>query len=300
MSKNIVIDEVLDYYLDETYESVNEISALASNVIKTIAESNMEYYGRGNRINTIYGVFLKESKTDGLNTMKDFVENTNILITVNDRKPKNPEDPNSRADPLGKYSTDLENDYDPKASRNIDVNIVGLDQLLDDINNRIMSENSDFDADDLYFHLFSAISGSHQGSPQQAYIVLVHELQHAYDDYRSKSKALNTKQYKNHSEKYQNNLADQQSDKRVEKFISYVNLPHEIWARFSQAIHVVSFSRHKFEDGKYLQEMLPIREVVKDFQQNFNYYNELNDKMKRKLINKVVQFWHFEQDKMNK
>ena len=298
MNKDIVIDEVLDYYLDETYESVSEIQKLASNVIKTIAEENIEYFGRGNRINTIYGTFLKNTKTDGLNTMKDFVENTNILITVNDRQPKDPDDENSKRDPLGSYSTDLDNEYVSQDNRSIQIYIQGFERLLDYINERIRQDGTNFDADDLYFQLFSAISGSHKGTSQQAYSTLVHELQHAYDDYRSKSKALNTKQYRKHGDKYMSNVADQQTDQRVEKFISYVNLPHEIWARFSQAMHLVSFTKHDFKNGTFEQTMIPIHDVVKDFKINFNYYNEMSDKMKRKLINKVAQFWHREQEKI--
>ena len=298
MNKNIVIDEVLDYYLDETYESVNEMKTLASNVIKEIAETNIDYYGRGKEIKVLYGAFLRETSTEGLNETKDFVENTNILITVNDRKPRNHDGNNGKADPLGSYSTDLDNEYDPNTGRGIEIYIMGMDSLLEGINQRIREQNTDFDSRDLYFHLFSAISGKHQGSDQKAYSTLIHELQHAYDDYRSKSKALNTKQYRKHADKYFKNI-EQQADMRVEKFISYVNLPHEIWARFSQAMNDVTFSRHRFEKGKYIHEMMPIRAVLKDFQLSFNYYGNLSDKMKRKLINKVVQFWHREQEKIN-
>ena len=39
---NIICEEMSDYLIDETYKSVNEIKQLASDIIKSIAENNID------------------------------------------------------------------------------------------------------------------------------------------------------------------------------------------------------------------------------------------------------------------
>lgn len=57
---------------------------------------------------------------------------------------------------------------------------------------------------------------------------LVHELQHAYDHFRSNGKYTNDKKSRNYYKNF-NAMVDDMSNKN---FLKYLKLPHEYWARF--------------------------------------------------------------------
>ena len=42
MIDDIIIDEVFEFHMNETYKSVQEVKQLAADVIKNIAENNMQ------------------------------------------------------------------------------------------------------------------------------------------------------------------------------------------------------------------------------------------------------------------
>lgn len=62
---------------------------------------------------------------------------------------------------------------------------------------------------------------------------LVHEIQHAYDDYRSGGKYSINKRTERYINKYGSGNYDDTSDERMK---AYLNLPQEYWARLSQFI----------------------------------------------------------------
>ncbi len=138
------------------------------------------------------------------------------------------------------------------------------------------------------------------------YTSLVHELQHSYDDYRSGGMAYNTPENEKYRKKYlqksDNNVSRSQIND-LESYREYLNLPHEIWARFSQAMIKVRFytwDYDKSNDKQIIYTMYPLNQVLKDFRYAFDNFKVLSPEMQKRLYRKVSQFWHIEQEKINK
>lgn len=119
---------------------------------------------------------------------------------------------------------------------------------------------------------------------------LLHELQHVYDDYRSDgkySKHLTSDFFKNkhtadllHSK---DRLSGEEKDfiNNINK--QYLKFPHEINARFTQAISKIDFTKDWTS-------------VLKSFKYNFHGWDLMSDKYKKKLIRKLSQFFHFKKE----
>jgi hypothetical protein len=278
--QDIINEEISDYLIDETYKSVNEIKKLANDVIKSIAENNIDQIENRGQIDYLFGTYLNAVDADQYDELKNFIKDANIAISIDQKELK--------STTRGMYTTSSTKiPYKPEHPNDIVVYIDDLPELFSKINNSVKEEKH-FDADRLYVHLF-----------YELYSTLVHELQHAYDDYRSKGKLYQTKQYKKYLEKYVRGNIENEINSDIEQAKKYVNLPHEIWARFSQAMINTRFTTLDIKDNKVILEMKPIKKVVSEFKRYFDHYRELSDVMKRKLINKVVQFWHYEQDNLD-
>lgn len=111
--------------------------------------------------------------------------------------------------------------------------------------------------------------------------VLLHELQHAYDGYRS-----------NHKDKFIEPEKARKVQKRQLGLITpnfnelYLTLPHEIWARFSQAIQKMKneglFEKHR-DDFGFIKEA---------FEQKYMYgYDKIKDKTKKRLLKALYKYW---------
>lgn len=135
---------------------------------------------------------------------------------------------------------------------------------------------------------------------------LLHELQHVYDSYRSGGKAFD-KQIKD--EKYREELRKkntllQRREDLVEDEINfvnsvskkYLNFPHEINARFTQAVKDTRFWKFDIDMEKEEEvfTMIDFRNVFKEFKSKFNGWNILSEDDKYKLRRKLSQFWHLE------
>jgi len=275
---DIINEEILEHLLNETHKSIQEIKDLASDVIKEIAGNNIEQIKDGG-IKYLYGIYLNAINTDKYGDLKDFITNTNIAITINDKWDNNPNASYSMLDDNGNYN--------PKLEREIDVYVEKLNEVIEEINQKALQKTG-YNTNDLYMDLFYKL-----------YSFLIHELQHAYDDYRSQNKSYQTKEFSEYKSKYMQANIENNINQDAEQYIKYLNLPHEIWARFSQAMYNTHFTTLDWENDDIVWLMKPIKEVLKDFKYQYNHFRQLNDKMKRKLLNKVVSFWHIEQDKLN-
>jgi hypothetical protein len=112
---------------------------------------------------------------------------------------------------------------------------------------------------------------------------LLHELQHAYDDWRRKG-----------------NLDKVKYDSKNLDFKSYINNPFEVDARFAEAIKKTKFYRDdweaKFSKDLDLYEMIPFEEVYKEFLNNLDHTKHLNDEHRKRLLRKFGQFYEKEKD----
>lgn len=160
--------------------------------------------------------------------------------------------------------------------------------------------------EEMYFAIYYAMYSS-----------LLHELQHAYDDYRTNRKYLYTKasrkfhndeKRKRLSNIEQHLLSKEEIDYLADKFKDYLNLPHEVDARFTQAIKKTSFynvdwdSIEKEVDGvkkdgiKYSYEMIPFNNVLNSFRYTFDGFYALKPTLKRRVLKRLGKFYQAVKD----
>lgn len=102
--------------------------------------------------------------------------------------------------------------------------------------------------------------------------IIVHELQHAYDDFRTDGKFVRHKKTQDFFKMIQNRTDKDLKNK--EEYIKYLNLPHELWGRFAQTVS-------NFNENDWSEDFILI---LKGFRNGFEGYEYLNDKDKKRLI----------------
>lgn len=272
--------------LDETYASVNEIKELANDVLKKIADNNFQQYNKDKEFKYIYGLRLSDIDINKYKEIKDFIKNMNIQISL---LPKNSN--NKSYGEYGNFETKKGEYFNPHLLR--DINIYYDYNLVKNRIDEVIKDYGEVEAFDVYSKLYYQVNSS-----------LVHELQHAYDDYRSNGMAYNTKQFKAFKEKSydkSSKIARSQIND-LETLKNYLNLPHEIWARFSQAMIKVRFYTSDYDQqGNIIEyKMYPIGEVLKTFKMYYDKFDVLSDEMKKRLYRKAAQFWNYEKEKTDR
>lgn len=293
--RKVIINEVAKL-LDEDYESIREIKNFANDVLMVLSKENYDEIVKNNGdlynanllglpIDEIYKNSNKEYKK-----LKDFLTKTNIVIFLIPMKSKATK---------GDYSVNLSKKYDRHDYKTI--RIYFDDSLVNILKDSIVEKktnNRTIEPHDIYVKLYFKLIS-----------IVIHELQHAYDDYRSEGIIYNSKEFKQYLEKYANEEEIQDKEEELEKIQNYLKLPHEVWARFSQSMDKLRFTESNLEknaDGNhYLKyKMRPLKTVLNEFFYTFSYWASLYDsgnklsKIQNRLIKAVVQFWHIEQEKI--
>lgn len=293
-----IIKEEIDKLILEDYESIKEIRQLASDVLLALSEKNLD-----NVINwhnkskdsvylwfasvSLFEVYYKNKEK--YQKLKEFLQSskkTNIYLSNNKYTDK---------DTKGTYSFIDQKNYNPYLQREINL-YYDQNELIEKLD-RDIDQSKGFGHEYGYKSLYTTIF-------YMFYSVLVHELQHAYDDFRSNSKIYKTKK----TEKFFNDKIEYDEKKDWEAYMSkikrYLNLNHEVWARFSQAMDKLRFYNSELVDGEkgmyFKMEMKDLKSVLSDFKSIFHGFHALNDKTKRILLRKVSQFWHIEKEKIDK
>ena len=293
-----VIKEEIAKMLDEDYQSIQDIKNFANDIISYLGKKNLpsvikwqnninEIILRGATLKEVYQSFEKKYEK-----LDEFIYDTNIFVDLMKAKDKSVK---------GRYATRDSKFYNKYLEREI-ILYYG-DNFLENIQTKVndcKEKNVNITAFDIYSTLYYALTST-----------LIHELQHAYDDYRSKNKMYQTKEWEEFKEKYSEEKQLGDWDEEQIKIKKYLNLTHEIWARFSQAISNTIFTDADFvkdENGKsYIKrEMKPLEKVVKDFRYKYDNWNALANSedninlsdIQKRLIKAVVQFWHLEQEKL--
>jgi hypothetical protein len=101
---------------------------------------------------------------------------------------------------------------------------------------------------------------------------LMHELQHAYDDFRSGGKYDETREQKRYSTN-DGILSDK------EKEDIYLKIPHEYWARFSSTASNLDIKNKSFPD------------IWNDFKINFIGYDVLDSSVRERLMKALYKFY---------
>lgn len=273
--------------LNEDYEAINEIIDLSNDCLIFLAKTNFKSLSKTpveeiSRFSPIRLIDVYQENPKKYSKLASFIINARLSIYPTPAK-------DSDFATKGSYTKINEPEYNNERYRSI--YLYYDNNLINSIKEKFEGANKEiFEYKDIYFTFWYAFAS-----------VLSHELQHAYDDYRSNSKALSTKQGKKFLDKYHDStgkeLAIDDLKKRFDKHIEYLKLPHEVWTRFTQAvqrIHFYSADFKKNENGRtyFEYEMKPITEVAKELKYEFNEWGVLSEPIKRKLVRKVAQFWH--------
>jgi len=274
--------------IDETHESINELMKLVDELINFIVENNLPYFDKQKKFpGFIFGTYMSAINHNNYNILENFIMESGKLVFQFEPK---------KSTVKGDYQTYKQYDgekFDPRRERAI--RIFYDEEYISNFVNRKYEEKGDLKD----YELKSLFKKEFESA-------LLHELQHAYDDYRSGGKIYQTKQWEDYLEKYgtkiDNAIKDTQID-TIKKYKEYVNLPHEIWARFIQTISEIKFFEAVDFDEKtenFVYEMNPLNDVIKKFINRFVGLHDISEEMKRKLIKRVAQFWHLEKEKIEK
>lgn len=301
---------VRESLIDEDYQGVQEMKQLAKNVLAYAAEQNIDnvhdwYYKNIQRKEIgeiyfpsirLYNVYKRYTQKD-FTKLKPFLEKSqNVFIFLSDKR---------HVPEVEKVSGHYLYYDDPSYSLHRDRTVTvfyGTD-FLERLQDHIF-ESKSYNVHDLRHDFF-----------YQFLSPLMHELQHTYDDFRSDTKAYKTKEFKDYIKRWENSekhqaAASESEDKEefMERIKAYLNLPHEIWARFTQIMmNDMEFTTADLEienegtpkeRGYFKYEMIPLRRVMMRFAAIFPGYHILNDDMKKRMQKRVAQFWHIEQDKV--
>lgn len=276
--KQIIIEEF--NVIDETFQSVKEIASLAAEVLHAVARRNFHKYNRDGAFSYLEGVHLRDVKgQERYPSLKDFVEYANIHISLIPKQ--------NSTTYKGEYSAQGK-DYRYDSSRAMAINLFYDYTEMNIEVTSLLKREGKIDETDLYLKLHYPF-----------YSTLIHELQHAYDDYRSKNHVFRTKEFDIYKKKYYNRERER-IGLDVESMKAYLNLPHEIWARFSQAVANIHFSTFDIVNDKMVTEMHSIKDIVNQFKRAFHGFDRLSEPMSKKLISKIVQFWHREKEELDK
>lgn len=104
--------------------------------------------------------------------------------------------------------------------------------------------------------------------------VLVHELQHAYDDYRTNGKFVKNKR----TQDFFNKVGKIETKEDLKK---YLNMPHEYWARFSQTVS--KFNKHDWNEDFNL--------LLSGFKKDFHGYEYLPEKDQKRIIKALYKLY---------
>ena len=175
--------------------------------------------------------------------------------------------------------------------------------------NEYLDNGSNWGIDQIYFKLWYVFHDT-----------LLHELQHAYDEYRSGGKYTQDKKSKKHygeqeiitnlKQKHQMgmSLTQQEKDKINKNIDRYYKLKHEVDARFTQAIHKIHFmsvdmedvekNKDGVEDMIFIHKMKPFKEILRNFKIYFDGWRDMTPKTQKRLLYKLGKFYELAKDEM--
>jgi GNAT superfamily N-acetyltransferase len=271
--------------IEETFDSVHEIKNIANDILIHISKENFKLYNEYGKFMYIQGAYLKNVPLKTKPTaLLQFVTQSQLYIDFDAKKEGMEKD--------GYYRADLNN---RSLFKETEITLLYDKESIGAKINEAMSKDH-YSQNSIYTIFYYQFISS-----------LIHELQHAFDDFRSRGKAYSTKQSKNYFKKYldQNNreikMADLDPENALKKFREYLKLPHEIWARFAQAFERINFYKIDWDDDgkggiKVTVKMEPLRESISDLKYRMPNFSVLDEKVKQRLYKAVIAYWHRAQE----
>jgi len=285
--RKIIRNVLRESVIEETQTGQKDLEKLTNDVLKLVAEQIMKEKAHvmwltGNEKEPITKIPLANTlmmNGEGFSEIEDFVMSTNIRIAPTSIPIR------------GRKSIKGELEYGPPNNFNEEYYKIWLkyeNKDLDEINQIFDKDGREVTTTDIYFKLFYMF-----------YSTLLHELQHAYDAWRSKGKAFGgqlKKSYTSAQEKADmlmktksgyDELTPEEIDAINNSRLAYLNLVHEINARYAQAMQKIVLTGMDFKTFDDVKE--DWNKVYKDFKINFEGWRHLSDKMKKKLTRRLAK-----------
>lgn len=260
MKKLIITEE--QHRLLEGVNEISEINKLVNQVIEVFAEKNYSVVRRVQKGSDdisfnwdLLSLGEVVSDVDSYRVLKDFIENSSVRIIFRDNLP-------GIKTVKGYYQAGV-------------VNILYGENFKDNLRYQIgMHGGGELGSSEAKWILKVAIGVAFRST-------LIHELQHAYDDYRSRGRYTSDKKSKNYYSG--RNRIENMTD---EDWKIYFSLPHEYWARFSQTVSDV------FRDGMDFEQLYD--KFKNSSIMRFEYLDEPD---KRRLIKALYAYWDLQNEK---
>lgn len=276
-----IFESVNKPLLSEDFDTQEEMIKLSNDVLKSVIRKAVNYflYSYPNILTTYVGVF--QNLPQKYNKLSEFLRTYHMKIVFDEgnRIYFSPIGNTNGSIVLGKYTNHFtENAYKI---------------CTDFINNHPNVEDaSDDEITELYRDIYFAVYS------EKMILSLAHELQHAYDSWRSKNKAFKDKA----SNKYYSSGNKNFEDMDKETYEKYLKLHHEINARFTQAMAQVRlieivFTRDDPNRPFGYQYAIPINDFIKSFKLNFLGYDVLTPKQQKYVLRRASQYYHAAKEK---
>jgi hypothetical protein len=271
--KNIIV---------EGYKEHDEMDKLTTEIIKYFAEKNIATVNRFLKKNIIsfnydFALIDEIANVNNYSIIADFIRNSNVSIELDHNVKLN-----SKAD----YS-----------SQNKQIKIYISNDNEDSKNNLnsiitpYLNDDKQVEYEDSFKIIKTFLGVSYRND-------ILHELQHAYDDYRSDNKYRTDKESIKYYKDVKSGIYKEDSKMTPEEFKIYSSLPHEYWARFSESLNDLHYdirSKNKSFNDIYNRFKTTIRgweNISPDNQKRvlkalYGYYNLINgkeDKLAKKLV----------------
>jgi GNAT superfamily N-acetyltransferase len=289
--KKIIRDVLRESVIEETQTGQKDLEKFANDILKFMGqrcideyESQMKYDVDNTQIYRFPIVHTGKMEGDGYGEIGEFVKETSIKIF--------PVTWIDREGTKGRLSYAAPEKNNGREYFEIKLKYQGNN--VEDINEILRSKYPDVTATDIYFKLFYIF-----------YSTLLHELQHAYDAWRSKGKAFDSQLNPNYQKqqdyahalelKKKEDLTPEEIEAMGNSYKDYLNLVHEINARYAQAMHKV---RAVTFDDEFNDVMKPWDGVFREFKLYFDGWRFLSDKMKKKLIRRVAKAYQEESENL--
>lgn len=255
--------ESFSEFLNETYSSIKELEILSNDIIdffikelENIIEmdSMLDIDRDFSEYEKIFDVdFLTKKYKRNFKEIKDFTEQKITIEFLPEKK--------HVGKSLAKYS---KIDINKNSVKTISLKLIN--DKLNDLVNKIKN-GLNIKKDPLFVGREGLIA------------VLLHELQHAYDDYRSEGK------YKEVEKVDIYGLPIEKSYKE------YLNLKHEIDARFAQTFTTIDFYKNN--------KMKNFDVVLKEFKDNFLGFNNLSAKDNKRILSLFGKFYILKKEELD-
>jgi hypothetical protein len=245
---------------------------IVSSLVERCVKTKYEYFKMPTIHNSFNGLVSKYSK------LNEFMNSFSLSLAIKDTDYRVKGDFRMMAKNTGAIT--LRISYDD--IRNSLVKYV-KPSLGEDLTQEMVNEM----VSNVYFNLFD----------NQILSTLLHELQHAYDSWRSNTKFTNSRRSNDFYSKYGN---DNTFNKN--KYDEYIKMQHEINARFSQAISDIKFFKLNFSDDETkplrYRVLFPIDTVIADFKSTFMGYQAMAPSVQERLLNRLIKIYSQAEEKV--